>query len=81
MNPIIDPIVKEIVADVVAGKGKYRHLAGADNKIPRNRARYYVNLFAEVADSRIDKLTARDILVGALLIEKLASSGDVGGQA
>lgn len=70
----MNSIVSDVVADVTAGGGEKRHLAGADNKSPKNRARYYVNLFAEVAGSRIDKLTARDVLMGALLIEVRASS-------
>lgn len=77
----MNSIVSDVVADVMAGGGEKRHLAGADNKSPKNRARYYVNLFAEVAGNRIDKLTARDVLMGALLIEVQASSGNVGGQA
>lgn len=81
MNSIVNPIVSEIVADVVAGGGEKRHLTGADNKSPKNRARYYVNLFAEVAGNRINVLTAKDVLMGALLIEARASSGDVGGRA
>ena len=81
MKPIVNPIVSEIVADVVAGRGEKRHLAGANSKAPRNRARYYANLFCEVAGARLGKVNARDILLGALLIEKLASSGGVGRQA
>lgn len=65
----MNPIVNDIVQEAVSQGGAKRHAQGADNKSPKNRARYYLNLFAEVAGPRIDTLSVQEILAGAALID------------
>lgn len=65
----MNPIVKDIVREAVSQGGAKRHAQGAAHKSPKNRARYYLNLFAEVAGPRIDTLSVQDILAGAMLID------------
>lgn len=68
----MNPIVKDIAREAVSQGGAKRHAQGAAHKSPKNRARYYLNLFAEVAGPRVDTLTVQEILAGAILIDTLA---------
>jgi len=68
----MNPTVQAIVREAVTTGGDKRQADKAGNKSAKNRSRYYLNLFAEVAGPRGDALSVQDFLDGARLISLVA---------
>jgi hypothetical protein len=64
-----NPLIEEIARRAATQGGPKRAVEKAANKMPKNQARYLVNLFVEVAGPEADKLTTAEVLLGAMLIE------------